>query len=267
MSRTTKIAEGSFAVVYDIGASQVLKRFKDRTSADAVRYEAMMSSHACDAGIPTPAIRAADPEGGTLTFDKIDGPTLVNVVKDKPWTVFWAAREMARLFARIHRVDANAFGAKSLQDQIAAQIQSNDEIPSRVQGGLLAALTAMASMPRLCHFDFHPENVMVDDKGIQVIDWGAAKQGHPMLDITQTVVMNRVDRILQDPGNPPVIVVRLLRKLYIEAFLCFYARFSEDFTYRQVRRDVARLTKPIAAARLASAKPYETVKLKRILGR
>ncbi len=106
---------------------------------------------------------------------------------------------------------------------------------------------------------------MFDDQQVHVIDWGSAKQGHPLLDITQTVVMNRVDRILQEPGNPPTFVVRLLRKAYIEAFLFFYARFSRDFTYREIRQGIAKLSKAIAAARLANAKPYETQKLRRMI--
>lgn len=42
---------------------------------------------------------------------------------------------------------------------------------------------------RLCHFDFHPENVVYHEEEPYIIDWMNAKLGNPVMDIASTYII------------------------------------------------------------------------------
>jgi aminoglycoside phosphotransferase (APT) family kinase protein len=42
---------------------------------------------------------------------------------------------------------------------------------------------------RLCHFDLHPENVIVSERGWVVIDWLSASSGPPLADFARTLLL------------------------------------------------------------------------------
>lgn len=41
----------------------------------------------------------------------------------------------------------------------------------------------------LCHFDFHPDNVVVTESGWKVIDWEAAGSGPPVADFVRSLLL------------------------------------------------------------------------------
>jgi Ser/Thr protein kinase RdoA (MazF antagonist) len=49
---------------------------------------------------------------------------------------------------------------------------------------------------RLCHFDFHPDNVILTDKGPITIDWMTACKGEPVADAARTFIMLKYSDIL-----------------------------------------------------------------------
>jgi len=56
------------------------------------------------------------------------------------------------------------------------------------------ALTALESIPKgsaLCHFDFHPLNIMFKDDKYYIIDWINAKLSNPVMDIANTYIIFR----------------------------------------------------------------------------
>ncbi|MGD9909887.1 MAG: aminoglycoside phosphotransferase family protein [Candidatus Izemoplasmatales bacterium] len=69
-----------------------------------------------------------------------------------------------------------------------------------------SALESLASIDKLtvlCHFDFHPLNILYDNELYYIIDWTNAKLGHPAMDIASTYIIyrqflpNQADEYLQ----------------------------------------------------------------------
>ena len=53
-------------------------------------------------------------------------------------------------------------------------------------------LTRLDSMPKhikLCHGNFTPENIIINDKGTYVVDWVAARQGNASADVAKTYLL------------------------------------------------------------------------------
>ncbi len=56
----------------------------------------------------------------------------------------------------------------------------------------LASIDKIEKKYHLCHFDYHPENIMYHDNEPYIIDWTNAKLGNPVMDIASTYIIFRV---------------------------------------------------------------------------
>jgi aminoglycoside phosphotransferase (APT) family kinase protein len=148
------IAEGRASEVFDLGDGSVLRRFK--TGGDPER-EALVMRHARSAGYPVP--RVVDVTADALVLERMDGPTMLDVVILKPWLLRRHARTLARLHEQLHELDAPA------------------------------GLSSAGPGDRLIHFDLHPANVILSRGGPVVIDWTNAQRGEPALDVAMTWVI------------------------------------------------------------------------------
>ena len=93
----------------------------------------------------------------------------------------------------------------------------------------------MESLPdgdRICHGDFHPDNLIMTKAGPVIIDWEFGAKGVPEADIARTVV-------LVQSGIPLVsgvrrVVIEWARKIFLSFYLKEYFRVTgmkwEDVT-------------------------------------
>jgi tRNA A-37 threonylcarbamoyl transferase component Bud32 len=140
------IASGRASEILDLGGGRVLRRFK---GGGRPAREAMIMEHARAHGFPVP--RVLEVLDGSLVLERVDGPTMLNHLRRRPWAGPRNARMLAMLHARLH------------------------EIPFEDK--------------RLLHLDLHPDNILLSRRGPVVIDWTNARAGDPALDVALTWVI------------------------------------------------------------------------------
>jgi Ser/Thr protein kinase RdoA (MazF antagonist) len=126
----------------------VLRRFRDGGDPEG---EALVMEHARAAGYPVPRVHEVTPDA--LVLDIIEGPTMLQELRRRPWTLRRHAALLADLHRRLHEIDP----------------------PS--------ALKPAGPGDRLLHLDLHPDNVILSPAGPVVIDWTNARRGEPALDV------------------------------------------------------------------------------------
>jgi aminoglycoside phosphotransferase (APT) family kinase protein len=158
----TLVGAGRNADVYDIGGGRVLRRYRDGRDAAAVDREAQVMVHARAHGVPVPEVfEVADSD---IVMERVTGPTMLDVLGRRPWTLRRQARLLARLHAIVHQVPAPP-GIRALH---------GDEDPD---GQVLL------------HRDLHPMNVILTSAGPVIIDWEGAARGPAMYDVAWTWVI------------------------------------------------------------------------------
>lgn len=63
------------------------------------------------------------------------------------------------------------------------------DAPKRLKDKAIASLNRIDKTLHLCHFDYHPENIIYHQNIPYIIDWNNAKLGNPVMDIASTYII------------------------------------------------------------------------------
>ena len=180
------IASGRDSDIFECGPGLVLRRSRQRRS---MIDEARIMRYARDHGYPVPMIDEISDDGTELTMERLDGPSMVDLLGKRPWTVRRQGALLAGLHQQLHKMPAP------------------DWLP--------AAPGAPGS--QLVHLDLHPLNIMMTAKGPVVIDWANAARGDGHTDVAITWVLVAAGQI---PG--PAIkaaVIGRFRSVLVNSFM------------------------------------------------
>ena len=96
------VGSGRHADVYDLGDGRVLRRYRD--AAAVAGREAMVMVHALAHGVPVPEV--FDVSGADIVMEHAVGPTMLQDVTRRPWTLDRQARLLTALHSMVHAVPA-----------------------------------------------------------------------------------------------------------------------------------------------------------------
>jgi Ser/Thr protein kinase RdoA (MazF antagonist) len=184
------LAEGRMAEVFALDEDRVLKL--DRPEWNGVsEFERDVITRVAAAGLPVArahGMMTVDGRSGVV-LDRVSGRSLQDEIglMEAEESVNESARRFAHLQQTINatRIDGLSELTTRMQDEIAR----SGLAPARMAelGALLRALDD--GHRGICHFDFHPHNVIVGPQGWVVIDWLTAAAGPSLADLARTLVL------------------------------------------------------------------------------
>ena len=177
MSDLPLIGRGRAADVFDAGNGRVLRRYRT-PHPGFVEREALAMEFLRSRGAPVPEVFSAG--GGDIVMERLDGPTMLDLMKSKPWRAASIGRELAELHARIHRISAG--------DLAVQRISEGDSI---------------------LHFDLHPDNVIVTVDGPMIIDWSNVAVGDARADVNYTWMLIATS----SPDDVPLALRPVVRRI------------------------------------------------------
>ena len=203
------LAEGRLGQVYAYGDGRVVKL--DRPDWNGVApFEAEVLGRLAAAGLPVPRSHGTvTVEGRTgVVLDRVEGRSLL-------WELLDAtpaeATVLAERFAALH-LTINGAAVNGLPE-LVPRLRGELEL-AVADRGLLAELTELLAglddgARVVCHWDFHPDNVLAGPDGWVVIDWITVAWGPPAADFARTLVVWG-----QWPDDDPVLTfMRTLRRV------------------------------------------------------
>jgi aminoglycoside phosphotransferase (APT) family kinase protein len=190
------LAEGRMAEVFAYDDGTVVKL--DRPEWDGVaNFESDVLDRVAAAGLPVAASHGVVTIDGRrgVVLDRIEGTTLRQVLEVEPGEPEVLA--LAQRFVLLQQ-SINATEIDGLPDLVTRLGQE------LTQGGLadpsVRQLTALLhelddGRRGVCHFDFHPDNVLVSADGWVVIDWVTVATGPPTADLARTLLLRGYDAV------------------------------------------------------------------------
>ena len=189
--RMKRIARGNTAEIFDYREHLICKLFNLRYPAEYIEHEFRNASIAWKLGIRTPKAHKLITDGGRqgIVYDRIAGETLSVKLAgaDEAACDRWMDR-----FIAFHKqlLQHHADDAVSYKDFLKVFAADQDTV---------ARIDALDDGNSFLHGDYHPENVMIDESGNEVlIDMMNVCKGPALYDVARTYFLLRNDNKLRN---------------------------------------------------------------------
>ncbi|WP_228551642.1 phosphotransferase family protein [Paenibacillus sp. B01] len=207
------IGRGNTATIYRWGKTEVVKLFHDGlTARQEAEKEAAKAVFFQKLGLNAPSFGGfVEFEGRPgLIYERIEGLTMLWTIEPSAASVSAHARMMARLQNELHGVRAE--GGPELKTDMARMIQWAPWLTESEKQASQAVLDVLPAGERVCHYDFHPDNIILSPRGPVIIDWMNALVGDPAADVARSSMMLQGRSL--PPGAPEWVRRRELRELF-----------------------------------------------------
>ncbi|MBR2566930.1 MAG: aminoglycoside phosphotransferase family protein [Paenibacillus sp.] len=219
------IGMGNTANVYLWGNTEVIKIFHDHESSF---FEA--NKEAKNAEIINNLNLRAPSYSGTLEYEgklcliyeRIDGQTMLLQITPTVSSITHYAKQMAQLQYEMHQVKIGI--QPNLKNELLYRISSHELINEDEKQRIKDILDQLPENNTICHYDFHPGNIILSSKGPIIIDWLNALVGHEAADVARSSMMLQSHAL--PPNAPEILIRREYRELFHQEYLREYLILS-----------------------------------------
>ena len=260
-----RLGQGRQAELFVWPSGGVLKLFRKPDMAPA-QLEACAMHVLAPAGLPMPQMLGTvmvEHRPG-IVMERLIGPDQLTLLGRKPWKLATAGKSLGQLHARLHASVAPK-GLRPLRSSLQAEIVASDSVPRDIKARARADLDRLPDGDAICHWDFHPGNVIETAAGPRIIDWPGVRCGDRLADVARTLYILRGGALA--PGAP--FLLRNLRKLMTVARSAISRLYLAEYR-RQLPFEPHKLeawTRVGLTSRLSYGLPEEREHLLRLIAR
>jgi hypothetical protein len=246
-----KIAQGNTAEIYNWGTDCILKLYRDGIPISICQNEFDRTKGAYNLikVVPRPVDIVNDDGKVGAVYQKVNGKTMLKEMMSKPWLFRKYAKQLA-----IYHVDMQKpvdFELPTVKEKLKQDIEAAILLTEDEKQRLYKYIGSLPDGSALCHFDYHPDNVMLSINNYTIIDWMTACKGDKLSDVARTCVILSFSKI---PRVPAIVnfVLGVFQKQIFKIYLNEYLRITNART-----EDIKKWEMPVAAARLCEWIPEQ----------
>jgi len=249
------IGEGNTAEVFSWGEKEILKLFRQEFFVEGIEKEYRISKEVEKLGLPVPKVgEMIELEGRKgITYERISGVSMLKQIMEKPLAAGRCARHLADIHYQIHQYKVEGFPI--YKEALEWNIRRLETLTENQKQKILAQLKQLPDGDTLCHGDFHPGNIITNEKQSVILDWMTATTGNPSADVARTMLLLK-DAVLPE-GTPRLMgyIITIMRNRLAKGYLKRYMQLSGMHL-----KDIKQWRIPILAARLMEWVPEEEKK-------
>ena len=187
MEVITKRAEKT---IYRDGDNAV-KVFSEKYPKSDILNEALNQSRVEETGLPIPALKSVSVINGewAITMEYVEGKTLAELMKENPDKLDEYLDQFVNLQVEVQSKKCPLLN--KLKDKMNRKISSlGSQIDATTRYELHTRLEGMPKHNKVCHGDFNPSNIIIDNEGkAHIIDWSHVTQGNAAADAARTYLL------------------------------------------------------------------------------
>lgn len=184
------IAHGRTADIHSWDDQHVLKLFHTWFELEDIEYEQKIARAVHASGVKSPAVGEivrVDGRNG-LIYERVAGESMLAHLLRRPWNVFRYAHAFAQLHAHMHNHSFEV-DIPAQRTRLQNKVSQARALPASLKKSLLEKMHQLPDGNRVCHGDFHPDNILISHAHTTVIDWIDASRGNPLADVARTSVI------------------------------------------------------------------------------
>lgn len=239
------IGQGNTAEIYDYNEDCVLKLFLDGFPEQGVIKEWTITKKIqdfCDM-MPKALKYVVYKKRHGILYEKARGMDMFSLLSIKPFLICGMGKRIAIIHRKIHETDIE--GVLTVKEKLTQEIGWVEELTSKEKERIIKLLDTLPEKNNLCHFDFHPGNIMVSNSEYRVIDWLTACSGDPTSDVARTWLLLKYGE-MRNADRKTKFIVSVVKACIRGKYLRTICRLSHI-----TRTEVKKWIVPVAAARLS----------------
>ncbi|HKM21585.1 MAG TPA: aminoglycoside phosphotransferase family protein [Lachnospiraceae bacterium] len=256
------IGQGNTAEIYEYENDKILKLFRDYMDSTSIENEYHNSCVAYDLlmdCVPKVYDMVDYSDRTGIIYQKVIGSDMMKLMLSSVGSLKHLAKELAHIHHEM-QINVNNKKLPSVKEKLIEDLRNVNQLEPEMKEQILRYLDALPNGNALCHFDFHPGNIIYCDNNPIIIDWMTACYGDPLSDVARTCIMLKHAVV---PNIPNILqpVVNVFKKIILNIYLNEYMLISGCTI-----EDIEKWYPPIIAARLReSIPPVEQKRLLKIL--
>ena len=189
-----KIAERKTKEVYKDG-DKTIKLFVPNYSKADILNEALIQSRVeegSNLNIPKLIEVTKIDDRWALVSEHIEGKTLCEVINENKED----RSKYLELFVDIQLevLSKRVPSLNRIKDKYRRRLENANNLNDNIKYELLQRLEGMKNHDKLCHGDFNPSNIIINEDGrYSIIDWAHATQGNASADVARTFLIFSMD--------------------------------------------------------------------------
>ncbi len=195
------IGTGKCGSVYSLSDDKVIKTFRSFVPAQAVEREQRNAKHVYEMGIPTPQVYdiVSTEDGLGLIYEKVSAPSLEKLMRAEPSMLKEYSIRLGKLGRHLHSINSQGIGFISAKEEFLNRLKLSRETICAASGEdayneIEKIICAIPDAAGIVHGDFHPDNVLVRDGELILIDMADVMTGHPIFDLLSLYFL-RVNKV------------------------------------------------------------------------
>ena len=190
MNLGNPIAKGNTAEIY-LYDNKIMKLFKDYLPNTESMNEAKKQKYAYSCGLSVPNVfevtKIQNRQAIIMEYVKGDsiGDLLLNNLNEAEHYINICVNQQKK----IHAIRVNTDETEAMGERLERQIKSVHKLDENQKESILNKLHSIKFEPRLCHGDFHPFNLILSEKNVNIIDWVDACSGDIRADVFRTYLL------------------------------------------------------------------------------
>jgi thiamine kinase-like enzyme len=244
LNMENRIGQGNTAEIFKLDDNKILKLFREGMDKGIIEREYQNGSFIQTVLDCVPKVYEMVEVDGRygIVYQEIKGTDMLKRMLTSIWKINMYAKELAHYHLNIQRpIEGHLCTVKQKLEQDLNDV----EILSKKQKEMIREyLGQLPEGNELCHFDFHPGNIMLTENKAFLIDWMTACRGDSCADVARTCVMLKYGQVAHAPWLMKKMISIFqhhIYKIYIKEYLLISGKKIED---------IQRWELPIAAARL-----------------
>lgn len=212
------MARGGEADIYDLTNGKIL-RVRRRTKGRTFEEEKALLGHLLSSGIRVPAIyENLSIEGKPAqVIQKIYGRTMSERIQRSPFSLLKEAELLARIHINLLQIKPQS-NMTSLEEMFTYFVNSA-VIPKELLNFIEKIFYELSPGQSVCHGDFHPGNILVEENARYIIDWSGAYSGNSLSDIAHTYLLLRRAPLMPGQSRIQHAVVRAIASCLATLYL------------------------------------------------
>ena len=177
-----------------------------------------------------------------ILYEKIEGNDMIADMLHKPYKLKSYSKALANTHAKIHNstVDLNS----DIKSKLSNNINAAADLSEQEKAKIISYMNTLSDGKSLCHFDFHPGNVIIKSNEFYVIDWMTACNGNAAADVARTFIVLRYGE-LSYVNSFAKLIAHIAKKQIGKVYLRQYKKLTSIKD-----AEIKKWLLPIAAARL-----------------